>query len=152
MDFICFFLFVFFFLMIRRPPRSTLFPYTTLFRSPPLYRTRLGRASPTSRSLREGRRGATARGPGRCVNGQAQCSILGGHLKSWVQIGSIKARNPCKTAIHRVRRAKTNQRDSKLESNYEPEGREFESLRARHFESWPSLDRILVGRSATLLR
>src|SRR3712207_7200166 len=27
----CFF--IFFFLMIRRPPRSTLFPYTTLFRS-----------------------------------------------------------------------------------------------------------------------
>src|SRR3712207_8137994 len=26
----------FFFLMIRRPPRSTLFPYTTLFRSPGL--------------------------------------------------------------------------------------------------------------------
>src|SRR2546430_17063469 len=26
---------LFFFLMIRRPPRSTLFPYTTLFRSPP---------------------------------------------------------------------------------------------------------------------
>src|SRR6266850_6476821 len=36
---------VFFFLMIRRPPRSTLFPYTTLFRSrrgrlPPPYRSR----------------------------------------------------------------------------------------------------------------
>src|SRR3712207_7575758 len=30
MDIIC----NFFFLMIRRPPRSTLFPYTTLFRSP----------------------------------------------------------------------------------------------------------------------
>src|SRR5256885_17184366 len=29
LDFIC----SFFFLMIRRPPRSTLFPYTTLFRS-----------------------------------------------------------------------------------------------------------------------
>src|SRR2546422_10984144 len=28
-EFLCFF----FFLMIRRPPRSTLFPYTTLFRS-----------------------------------------------------------------------------------------------------------------------
>src|SRR3712207_9134532 len=26
--------YLFFFLMIRRPPRSTLFPYTTLFRSP----------------------------------------------------------------------------------------------------------------------
>src|SRR3712207_7736184 len=29
----CLCVFVFFFLMIRRPPRSTLFPYTTLFRS-----------------------------------------------------------------------------------------------------------------------
>src|SRR5690349_24599028 len=30
----CFLVFsLFFFLMIRRPPRSTLFPYTTLFRS-----------------------------------------------------------------------------------------------------------------------
>src|SRR5436305_7116983 len=28
-------LLLFFFLMIRRPPRSTLFPYTTLFRSSP---------------------------------------------------------------------------------------------------------------------
>src|SRR5260370_33589637 len=27
----------FFFLMIRRPPRSTLFPYTSLFRSPITY-------------------------------------------------------------------------------------------------------------------
>src|SRR6266496_6070729 len=31
--FFFFFCFCFFFLMIRRPPRSTLFPYTTLFRS-----------------------------------------------------------------------------------------------------------------------
>src|SRR2546423_8274287 len=31
MDYECFLFF--FFLMIRRPPRSTLFPYTTLFRS-----------------------------------------------------------------------------------------------------------------------
>src|SRR6266851_7307209 len=30
----------FFFLMIRRPPRSTLFPYTTLFRSQPKRRAR----------------------------------------------------------------------------------------------------------------
>src|SRR5216683_5830327 len=29
--------FFFFFLMIRRPPRSTLFPYTTLFRSAVLH-------------------------------------------------------------------------------------------------------------------
>src|SRR5437870_12472688 len=30
-----FLLFLFFFLLIPRPPRSTLFPYTTLFRSQP---------------------------------------------------------------------------------------------------------------------
>src|SRR2546430_4049389 len=31
-----------FFLMIRRPPRSTLFPYTTLFRSAPTHSSRGG--------------------------------------------------------------------------------------------------------------
>src|SRR5699024_12706916 len=38
----------FFFLMIRRPPRSTLFPYTTLFRSPASRRwcRRAGRSAP----------------------------------------------------------------------------------------------------------
>src|SRR5690349_25056910 len=34
------FLLFFFFLMIRRPPRSTLFPYTTLFRSSALVLSR----------------------------------------------------------------------------------------------------------------
>src|SRR3712207_9250601 len=33
MYYLCPVLLLFFFLMIRRPPRSTLFPYTTLFRS-----------------------------------------------------------------------------------------------------------------------
>src|SRR5258706_8480822 len=32
--FVCSCVIFFFFLMIRRPPRSTLFPYTTLFRAP----------------------------------------------------------------------------------------------------------------------
>src|SRR5438067_3452502 len=31
------FVLIFFFLLIRRPPRSTLFPYTTLFRSYAMY-------------------------------------------------------------------------------------------------------------------
>src|SRR5437016_9440902 len=35
-------LLLFFFLMIRRPPRSTLFPYTTLFRSAYEFRAILG--------------------------------------------------------------------------------------------------------------
>src|ERR1041384_5271656 len=37
------------FLVIRRPPRSTLFPYTTLFRSGPAHPTR-GRSSKHDRS------------------------------------------------------------------------------------------------------
>src|SRR5688572_31518374 len=45
-DFICYF----FFLMIRRPPRSTLFPYTTLFRS----RHRRPRRRPPGRRPRGG--------------------------------------------------------------------------------------------------
>src|SRR6266581_1702894 len=47
--------FLFFFLMIRRPPRSTLFPYTTLFRPPPAPGT------PGARAARRGSRSQTGR-------------------------------------------------------------------------------------------
>src|SRR3712207_9436209 len=40
--------FFFFFLMIRRPPRSTLFPYTTLFRSYPKLRTPTSENKPST--------------------------------------------------------------------------------------------------------
>src|SRR5262245_64366354 len=43
---------LFFFFMIRRPPRSTLFPYTTLFRSPRAARVRRGRSLRLSRTAR----------------------------------------------------------------------------------------------------
>src|SRR2546430_17722324 len=56
---LCFF--IFFFLMIRRPPRSTLFPYTTLFRS----------VRADDRAGAHSRRGAwgvrDGRGSGRCL-------------------------------------------------------------------------------------
>src|SRR2546429_9737416 len=45
---------LFFFLMIRRPPRSTLFPYTTLFRSTP------GRGHRSVRRRARGRRRGAA--------------------------------------------------------------------------------------------
>src|SRR2546427_3583182 len=52
--------------MIRRPPRSTLFPYTTLFRSLPPAASILPRlggrgAPPAGERLAGGRRGETAR-------------------------------------------------------------------------------------------
>src|SRR2546425_5873588 len=78
--FLCFrclfyYVFLFFFLMIRRPPRSTLFPYTTLFRSPGdrtgprLHPARAGRSGgldrplefPADHRLVEGRPGAGRR-------------------------------------------------------------------------------------------
>src|SRR6266446_8598681 len=48
------FLLFFFFLMIRRPPRSTLFPYTTLFRSrrPAPARSGRGHAGPGAKTAR----------------------------------------------------------------------------------------------------
>src|SRR3712207_7233840 len=53
----------FFFLMIRRPPRSTLFPYTTLFRSVALVAGRAGRAGGSGVALLTLRAGR-ARGSG----------------------------------------------------------------------------------------
>src|SRR3712207_8129041 len=58
----------FFFLMIRRPPRSTLFPYTTLFRSlgrRPLHRRRLGEQARRPRRQRRARRPRRQRQPAR---------------------------------------------------------------------------------------
>src|SRR5215217_1277212 len=53
-------LFLFFFLMIRRPPRSTLFPYTTLFR-PRRNRAQAPRARRAPRPLRRGGRALPGR-------------------------------------------------------------------------------------------
>src|SRR6202012_6203761 len=57
---------LYFFLMIRRPPRSTLFPYTTLFRSGPV----LGPTPPSSPS-------ATNRGE--CRRSEEHTSELQSH-------------------------------------------------------------------------
>src|SRR5437667_8225318 len=60
---------LFFFLMIRRPPRSTLFPYTTLFRS----RRRAWRPPrpPASRGPRGAARGSRRAAPGGPPRGSA---------------------------------------------------------------------------------
>src|SRR5258708_26973085 len=54
----------FFFLMIRRPPRSTLFPYTTLFRSVRARPALLLRGGRPRRSLRRADPGQTRRNRG----------------------------------------------------------------------------------------
>src|SRR5256886_9081318 len=64
--------------MIRRPPRSTLFPYTTLFRSPPPPRrhTPPPRAAPPLPPEPEPEAEADAVGPGGMDEGGAGATIL----------------------------------------------------------------------------
>src|SRR3712207_9224995 len=52
----------FFFLMIRRPPRSTLFPYTTLFRSRSARRSTVTGAVGVRSAAAGSRRAAASRG------------------------------------------------------------------------------------------
>src|SRR5437588_4907359 len=68
---------VFFFLMIRRPPRSTLFPYTTLFRSRSADGSGVGIRFPRRsrwRGVRLGRRADAGRqAHGQHLAGQLPC-------------------------------------------------------------------------------
>src|SRR3712207_8489055 len=69
---------LFFFLMIRRPPRSTLFPYTTLFRSPdPAHPIDQGAVAVERRpALRHGEQSTERRMPdpkARAASAQAGC-------------------------------------------------------------------------------
>src|SRR5258708_29820637 len=66
----------FFFLMIRRPPRSTLFPYTTLFRS--LRADRAGEARRVGREAREDRGQIAGAQVARQELGE-QIAEIGGH-------------------------------------------------------------------------
>src|SRR5947199_5287542 len=74
-------IFIFFFLRIRRPPRSTLFPYTTLFRSidPILGRSRSGRRAARGRPLGMGgvRRGEHGTALGDALLRQADVHVMG---------------------------------------------------------------------------
>src|SRR3712207_9266277 len=63
----------FFFLMIRRPPRSTLFPYTTLFRSRPARGRRRARPGPRRPPRSAGRR---RRRRARCPRSEEHTSEL----------------------------------------------------------------------------
>src|SRR2546430_13644896 len=58
--------------MIRRPPRSTLFPYTTLFRSQRVFPARRRERDPQA----QGRGGARARG----IHGRARREAQGDRL------------------------------------------------------------------------
>src|SRR2546426_6045178 len=60
--------------MIRRPPRSTLFPYTTLFRSAPGFGAVSGAGRAVAGGSRRADRDDSDRGIGRC---RAACAARG---------------------------------------------------------------------------
>src|SRR3712207_6975717 len=62
--------------MIRRPPRSTLFPYTTLFRSLPDRRALLRRGPFVGRGAERGRSEGVARPLGRPIAAPAPIGTL----------------------------------------------------------------------------
>src|SRR5436190_13092239 len=64
--------------MIRRPPRSTLFPYTTLFRSSSASRSR-GHSSPTPTSCSPTSRRGTSTPPASRMRSEEHTSELQSH-------------------------------------------------------------------------
>src|SRR3712207_8219164 len=87
---------MFFFLMIRRPPRSTLFPYTTLFRSgdPTRGGSATGQHGPAERWLaggeRRGHRG-DPRGCGRAAARRGPAQRGGGADRKSTRLNSRHA-------------------------------------------------------------
>src|SRR5256885_13099794 len=87
--------------MIRRPPRSTLFPYTTLFRSP-----RSAATAPTRPIPARHRRRCTAR-PGRSEEHTSElqspcnlvCRLLLEKKKDKLQISQTKLKNNTKHIV-----------------------------------------------------
>src|SRR3712207_8570162 len=79
--------------MIRRPPRSTLFPYTTLFRSPRLIRPPVG-----VERLPEDQREPAARCPGIPVARDRRHAA--GVVDEGPQIGRVRARDRKSTRLN----------------------------------------------------
>src|SRR5438270_9709358 len=62
--------------MIRRPPRSTLFPYTTLFRSVHVHRDSSGRVLQTEPAVSSGRCNGQARSEEHTSELQSQSNLV----------------------------------------------------------------------------
>src|SRR5436189_1011400 len=102
----------FFFLMIRRPPRSTLFPYTTLFRSNPAWTLRLsagtGAFAPTPFNERTDETGVGAKAPVRSEEHTSElqspmylvCRLLLEKKKNNSQNGYMMATYTTKEQVH----------------------------------------------------
>src|SRR5205814_10466221 len=82
---------IFFFLMLRPPPRSTLFPYTTLFRSSPTAPIDCAKARRSSRSIATPKRPRTPRPLGR---DRKSTRLNSSHLGISYAVFCLKKKNP----------------------------------------------------------
>src|SRR5438874_13832306 len=85
---------LFFFLMIRRPPRSTLFPYTTLFRSP-----RPDRRPDPPQDHHHPPGDPDARGPGRAVLDRKSTRLNSSHVEISYAVFCLKKKKKTITSV-----------------------------------------------------
>src|SRR5207247_8794461 len=102
--------FSFFFLMLRPPPRSTLFPYTTLFRSPP--------PSESRGLLRRRRR--RIRWPSRPTAGGDRKSTRLNSSHEWISYAVLCLKKKKRKTDDRHERKKTNELNRKMTENVYP--------------------------------
>src|SRR6266496_1831697 len=94
----------FFFLMIRRPPRSTLFPYTTLFRSPRGSKTA---AAEHLRSDRDDGHGDHPPGQGRRARGDRKSTRLNSsHVEISYAVFCLKKKKKKKISLSFAKKKK----------------------------------------------
>src|SRR2546422_4778944 len=100
------FAFFFFFLMIRRPPRSTLFPYTTLFRSPVVERLSTRGSAPALERTRVTEAGARSLQLVLALLNEAPCATIIGE-RLWAGGRQRKSSQPfTNRRVLRVTRAR----------------------------------------------
>src|SRR6476620_12034612 len=95
------FVFIFFFIMIRRPPRSTLFPYTTLFRSAP----RRGAAG-----IRRGRATSPRGGRGGRGRDRKSTRLNSSHANNSYAVSCLKKKKNESPKAHPPTQANTDQK------------------------------------------
>src|SRR2546425_348626 len=117
----------FFFLMIRRPPRSTLFPYTTLFRSQSLHTEARSLEAGLSRSLRQHGSSSPKRARNQRLEVSSPHRTAHHALKRWLERPDESGRSTVRvpTGLPLISEGGWSVPTGR-------EGQRFESVRARH--------------------
>src|SRR5690349_22508145 len=106
-------IFFFFFLMIRRPPRSTLFPYTTLFRSDQVVghrQRRIGNASVGHHARVLNQRFDPAQALSKCKQDRKSTRLNSSHVEISYAVFCLKKKKKKKKKQKTILNKKTNKK------------------------------------------